>query len=184
MRSDGSVQSFLASIGVGGDFGKYCGELDGRLTSLIDALISLAEFPTALGGLVEFLKQFGARKDWPSERYPKARCAVLTAMSLYRDDFVTATSQREVEDVEGRLQQICAALRQKNVLLLPGGALERYLPSFAGDYYKITNEAKNSAIEGELQILARGLTQNEMASRYGALFDLVCCLPSKAPAGT
>jgi hypothetical protein len=181
IRSDGSIQSFLANVGVGRDFSKYCGELDSRLTPVIDRLISTAQAPAELGDLIAFLKQLGPRADWPAERYSRARVAVLTAISLFRSSMVSSTSPAEVEDIEGRLQQICAALRQRNVLLLPGGVLERYLPSFAGDYYKLTNEAKNSAIEAEMRILASGLTEEQMAARYGALFELICRLPSKTP---
>lgn len=181
VRPDGIMQSFLARLGVGTDFGKYCGQLDTRLTLIIDKLLALVQVPTELTSLIEFLKQFGERKEWPSERYPKARCAVLTAMSLYRSALVMATSMGEVEDLEGRMEQICSALRQKNILLLPGGALERYLPSYAGSYYKIADEAKNAALAAEIEKLSDGPSIEEMASRYGVLFEVICSLPAKSP---
>jgi len=131
--------------------------------------------------LIAFLTQFGPRADWAMDRYPKARCAVLTAISRFRADVELATSPREVADVEGRLQQICAALRQNNVLLLPGGTLERYLPSYTGDPYKIAEQSKNSAVQAEIEVLAGRLTQEAIASRYGDLFKLICYLPSKKP---
>src|SRR5688572_12439624 len=40
VKSDGTVQSFLATAGVGRDFTKYCGELDKKLTEVIDKLIA------------------------------------------------------------------------------------------------------------------------------------------------
>ena len=33
LKADGSVQSFLVAAGVGNDFGKYCGELERKLTT-------------------------------------------------------------------------------------------------------------------------------------------------------
>jgi len=181
VRTDGSLQNFLANIGVGSDFAKYCGELDRCLTGLIDKLIAVEDAPPSLGSLIAFLTQFGPRADWAMDRYPKARCAVLTAISRFRADVELATSPREVADVEGRLQQICAALRQNNVLLLPGGTLERYLPSYTGDPYKIAEQSKNSAVQAEIEVLAGRLTQEAIASRYGDLFKLICYLPSKKP---
>jgi hypothetical protein len=49
VRTDGSLQNFLANIGVGSDFAKYCGELDRCLTGLIDKLIAVEDAPPSLG---------------------------------------------------------------------------------------------------------------------------------------
>ena len=43
IKDDESVQGFLASAGLGNDFGKYCGQLEQELTQLIDKLDSLVK---------------------------------------------------------------------------------------------------------------------------------------------
>ena len=68
MGDDNSIRSFLASAGVGSDFAKYVGELDKRLTALIDLLLK-----ESLGGHLEalghFLDNLGAdRKKWGKKR--------------------------------------------------------------------------------------------------------------------
>ena len=85
----------------------------------------------------------------------------------------------EVADIEGRFEQIIKILREKNVHLLPGGTIERYLPSYNGDDYQLTDRAKLEAFNAEIQELSKPLTQSELSLRYGDLFDAVCRLPSK-----
>ena len=40
IKDDESIQSFLASAGLGNDFVRYCGQLDRKLTCLIDRILS------------------------------------------------------------------------------------------------------------------------------------------------
>jgi hypothetical protein len=181
IRPDGGVQSFLAAAGVGADFTRYCGELDRILTSALDTLVAAPDTPAALAPLIAFLKQWGPKANWASDRLAKGRVAVVTAISRKSAEMITVLSPAIVSDIEGRMQQICAALRQKNVLLLPGGTLERYMPSYTGDHYAIADEAKSAALQSELTILAGGLSAEALAARYGVLYELICALPSKDP---
>jgi hypothetical protein len=132
VRADGSVQHFLATSGVGNDFGKYCGELESKLTGVIDRLLAVSPAPAALARLVEYLSGLGPRERWKGKVWAKARVAVLTAISRDRAAVVTTIPQADVEEIEGRLNQIVSALRQRNIVLLPGGTLERYLPKYPG----------------------------------------------------
>ncbi len=177
IREDESIQNFLASAGLGSDFGKYCGELAQKLTCLIDQLltVSLTGELTRLG---EFLRGLGERKQWNQERWAKARTAVMTAISLYEKD-VASVSEKDVEDIKGRLTQIVNALKEKNIHLLPGGTIERYLPCYCGDDYKLAEHAKRRAVEDEIQELSKSLTEEELSSRYDELYNAVCNLPSK-----
>jgi len=184
VRGDGCVQSFLLIAGVGNDFSKYCGELDKKLTNVIDRLLSLASLPQLLDGLVGFLTSLGDRAKWNGKAWAKARVGVMTAISRNRAAMVSALSQADVEEIEGRIKQIVAALRQKNVLLLPGGTLERYLPSYAGDHYNITDDAKRQAVAEEIQEMAKPMTETEMEARYGDLYKLVRALPAKVSVDT
>jgi hypothetical protein len=72
-----------------------------------------------------------------------------------------------------------AALKQRNINLLPGGTLERYLPKYIGDDYKLEDAAKRKAVGEEMEEMAKAMTASELASRYGELYEAVCALPSK-----
>ena len=178
IRDDESIQSFLASAGLGNDFAKYCGELDRKLTCLIDQLLTVS-LPKELIRLDEFLKGLGNRQQWNKEQWAKARTAVMTAISRYEKD-VSSVSKKDVEDIKGHLKQIVTALKEKNIHLLPGGTIERYLPCYCGDDYKLAEQAKRRAVEEEIQELSKSLTEAELSSRYDELYNAVCNLPSKA----
>ena len=176
IKGDQSIQSFLASSGLGSDFAKYCGQLDQALTKLIEKLLC-GPLPTGLTRLGDYLKGFG-NTPWEPGQWDNARTAVMTAMSRYKNDMESILGP-EVADIEGRFEQIIKILREKNVHLLPGGTIERYLPSYNGDDYQLTDRAKLEAFNAEIQELSKPLTQSELSSRYGDLFDAVCRLPSK-----
>ncbi len=179
VKGDGSVQSFLVTAGVGNDFSRYCGELDAKLTGMIDRLLVVNPVPPLLARLVEFLTRLGPRAQWNGKLWAKARVSVMTAISRNRSAVIAAISQTDIEEIEGRLKQIVTALKQRNIILLPGGTLERYLPKYAGDYYEPTDDAKRQAVGEEIEEMAKAMTAAELAARYGELYEAVCALPSK-----
>lgn len=179
VRADGSVQSFLVAAGVGDDFGKYCGELEARLTKMIDQLLALSSTPPPLTRLLEFLRGLGPRDAWDSKRWARARVSLVTAISRHNTDIAAITSNAAVADVEARVKQIVAALRQRNISLLPGGTIERYLPKYCGDPYELSDEAKRQAVTAEIEEMAKPMSEAQLSSRYGDLYEAVRNLPSK-----
>ncbi len=178
VRDDQSIQNFLASAGVGTDFSRYCGELDRELTRTIDAL--LAPPPTtAAGELVSYLRSLGAREVWQGKTLARARVAVLTAISRFRADVVSLVGAAAVANVEGRLAQLIQVLRLKQVHLLGGGTLERYLPSYMGNAYVIPDDQKRLAVAAELDYLSTQRTDAELQSRYTDLYTACSLLPAK-----
>ena len=188
---DKSIQSLLLDAGVGDDLVEYIGALYQLLTRLIDVLHSLS-----LSGNLESLQDF--LRNFENDRNPKqlarARVAVMTAISCYRDDVLSTVSETDIEgiiqDIEGRWKQILTALRERNIHVLPGGALERYLPSFEGDIYKPTPESKNQAFETELRKLLGfwkwpdESRESRLQDRYGDLYSVIKRLPSKPDVDT
>jgi len=179
LKDDGSVQSFLATAGVGSDFSKYCGELDRKLTKVIEQLLVTNPTPELLTRLIAIFNKLGPKTQWVPKDWSKARVAVMTAISRNRSAVIEAISETEVEEIEGRLTRIVDTLRQRNIILLPGGTLERYLPKYSGDYYELTDEAKRKAVGDEIEEMAKTMTDAELAARYGELYNAVCALPSK-----
>lgn len=178
IKDDASVQSFLATAGLGSDFGGYCGQLESALTDLIDQLVN-AELPENLQPLGMLLNGLGERAQWNKEHWKKARTAVMTAISRHREDMVSVASLPLVEDLEGRRTQILSTLSAKNIHVLPGGTIERYLPSYMGDEYKLTSDSKVQAITAEIQEMSKLSKEEELVERYGDLYAAVCALPSK-----
>ena len=188
IRDDKTIDGFLASAGLGSDFAKAFSLLVGDLKELLNKLPT-SGLPATLKGLQDALSGLGDdSKNWNYEGWSKARVMVLTAISLYREDMVSATDQKIVEGIEGRRDQILTALRSRNIQVLPGGTLERYLPHFEGDVYRPTPGAKQSALEAELvqiqeiQKSSDFKKEEKLAERYGDLHTTICRLPSKTEA--
>lgn len=184
---DDAVRSLLASAGVGPNFVKYVGELDRALTALIDLLLE-----TTLDGHLQPLHHvftnLGAdRTKWEKDHLRKARMATMVMVSRNRDAIVSIVPENTVEDIEGRLQVILGILADRNIHVLPGGTIERYLPCFAGDPLDPKPEAKRSAVISEVQEMQRICDSNDLGrdeallDRYGDLYEVVGRLPSKAP---
>ena len=182
IKEDESVQSFLASAGLGSDFGKYCGQLEKELTGLITKLIN-ADLPDNLNSLHTFLNGLGQKNQWNPEQWKKARTATMTAISRYRSDMAFVVSTPSVEDIEGRRAKIITALDEKNIHVLPGGTLERYLPYYKGDDYDLSSDAKRQAINAEIAEITKPLSEEDLLERYGELYTTVCRLPSKEEVG-
>lgn len=175
IRDDHTIADFLATLGLGTDFGRYCGALEQALTTAITQIRS--QNPSSVSDLRTKLDQLAP--DTQGDNWPKARVAVLVQLKRDRESLLRATSLQLVQDIEGRLNQIITALRQKNILLLPGGALENYLPSYTGSSFEVPNSAKRSAVESEIEILSQGLSDTEMENRYRDLYVAIKSLPAK-----
>ena len=178
VRDDLSIQSFLASVGLGSDFGKYCGQLEQELGHCIDCLLA-ASLPNDLSRLGEFLNGLGEKSEWKRDQWRKARTAVMTALSRYRENFASIVSEGLLETIEGRRDQIITALNTRNIHVLPGGTLERYLPHYTGNEYELTADAKREAVYAELEEMTNHRSEDALADRYGDLYIAVRSLPSK-----
>lgn len=182
---DDSISSILASAGIGTNFGQYVGDLDKCLTEVIDLLLT-----KSLGGDLEPLGNFFSklgedRKQWNKEKLARARVAVMTVFSQSRDEVTSIVPQHTVEEIEGRWRKILEILADKNIHVLPGGTIERYLPHFAGDVLNPSPNAKGNAVAAELKELQRisefeyATREASLVSRYGKLYGIVKMLPSK-----
>jgi hypothetical protein len=179
VKRDGSVKSFALTAGVGNDFSKYCGELETKLTEVIKQLLSPKTVESSLSRLLEFLKGLGPRNSWTNDKWCKARVSVMTAIGRRRSAVVSMTSRTDVEDIEGRLRKVIEALKENNIVLLGSGTLESYLPSYAGDPYKLTDDAKRQAVFAEIEQM-KGMTDQQLLDRYGELYEAVHALPGKS----
>ena len=178
IKEDKSIQSILVTAGLGDNFGKYCGALEQKATDLIDKLLPASLTPQ-LNGLKTFLGGLGPRSQWQKEQHARARVALMTTISRHRGGVISASSEVEVTDIEGRLGQILAALEEKNIHVLPGGTLERYLPLFSGSELDPTPDQKREAVLAELEAMADIATKEQLSCRYTALYKAIRSFPSK-----
>jgi hypothetical protein len=184
IRADGTIAEFLAALGLGGDFGRYCGELDRKLTEAVQKVRESTERNENVVQLRSYIEGLADGGELRDKNLARARVAVLIDLRGRRQDIAHIVSEVLAADIEGRLAQIVEVLRAKNVLLLPGGALEHYLPSYQGDRYALSDAAKRAAVDTEVALLSSGALDCVLAERYGDLFAKVTALPAKAPVDT
>ena len=181
IRADGSVGEFLATLGLGVDFGRYCGELDQKLTAAIDAIRSVSEAPINLQKLKQHIEQLAGGDALRDQNLSRARVAVLMDLMVPGESLTSIIGSSLSADIKGRLARVLEILSQKNVFVLPAGALEHYLPEYRGDRYILSEGAKRTAVAAEVSALASGVYLASLHERYGALFENICKLPAKAP---
>lgn len=186
ISDDEAVRNFLVTEGLGNDLDDYCGQLERKLTELIKQLLdSIGCMPPELAGLSGFLESCRpAGQQWDKGKLAKARTAVMTAISRYKAHLESLVGKAKIEDVEGRRNQILCALAKKNVYVLPGGTLERYLPHYVDNEYKLNEERKQKAVYAEIEELSSLNSKDEITARYGELFLIVCRFPSKPEVNT
>lgn len=182
--ADGEIIKFLSTLGLGNNFGRYCGELDRQLTDAIESIRNFGEANTQLDELRSYIQSLEQNGKLENKNLARARVAVLIDLSSRRGVIVSAIGEAMASDIEGRLTQIIEVLRSKNVFLLSGGALEHYLPSYSGHRYSLNDTAKRKAIEDEVIQLAAGSFDGSLLERYRSLFEAILMLPAKHPVDT
>ena len=63
IKDDETIQGFLLAAGLGNDIAKYCGELDRKLSQLIDCVVSERSLDPALDGLRGYIMKLGDRAE-------------------------------------------------------------------------------------------------------------------------
>ena len=182
--ADGEVVAFLAALGLGSDFGRYCGELDRQLTSAIKLIRDCNEYCDSVVPLKHYISSLLENNELVGKNLARARIAVLIDLATRKDDLTKIIGDPLARDIQGRLLQITSVLASKNVYVLTGGALEHYLPSYSGDRYALDDSAKRLAIEREVAYLADCCPEVDLALRYGDLFLKVAKLPGKEKVNT
>ena len=92
IQSEESIKTYLVGAGHGIGLDTYCGELESRLTDLIDDILAKPTY-AFFQPLVAFLQTFGLkRSEWKNLHLSKARTAVVTAFDRHWDQFMGTSS--------------------------------------------------------------------------------------------
>lgn len=178
VKTDECVSDFLADLGVGTDFGKYCGELDRVLTNLVNDVRKYKGNSSEVLELKSYIEGLVVNGELKDKNLAKCRIAVITDIASRKSFLTTELSKTSINDAEGRLKKIIEILKDKNIFVLPGGALEHYLPSYSGNRYVLSEETKRNAVRDELELLANGDADSILATRYGELYKYISALPA------
>ena len=181
VNEDNRISEIGAALGLGDNFAKYCGELERVLTDAIEIIRNCKIYE--LSDLREYLNGILENGKNDPQKLGKARVAVLVKLNQCEDAFRQVLSGQLITNIKGRLDKITSMLRTLRIVLLPGGALEHYLPSFNGNIFDLHENPKRNAVQEELELLASDSNFN-LEERYGDLFRSISYLPAKPEVDT
>ena len=176
--------SFLTNHGLGSEFRRYCGELDRLLTDNIKEIRSKGDIADPTARLVSFLDTLSSDGSLSGDALARARVAFLVHLRKYRDHLSLYLPKEKLADIQGRFEKIVEVLREHKIFILPGGALEHYLPNYNGSIYSIDDSAKKTAVQKEIIFLSGVSDRAVLTSRYGDFYEAICMLPAQEAATT
>jgi hypothetical protein len=164
----------VASAGHG-KFDELVGKLQRSLSDALTKIGTVADdvLPPALSELRIFLVEHGG-----DDELHRRRVAVLVAIAEKAEDVRVVLGEAS-DTIRGFLGAILAHLSAVDIHVLPGGALENYLPAYTGNRFEIPDEAKRSAALAEQSWLASPRDSAGLAARYGDLLPIVERLPAR-----
>lgn len=175
-ETDDKILTFLAKIGAGTEFQRYCGELEQFLTGIINEILEKESINQLILHLKDYLKKVMNTDD--KDKHKKARVALLIHLDKHRESLCTFLSELQIISIEGKFSNILEALKKQGVYLLRGGALEHYLPSYVGNIYEIDDSIKKKTIEKEIEYINISLKHEELNDRYKYLYEIISLLPA------
>jgi len=172
-EQDSDLASRIAEAGHG-ELEEMTSKLLRWLTEAVEQLerSHASEPSSALDDLRQFFTAHPGR-----DNLNKRRVALLVALAERRDAIRQALGK--ADQINGLLKAVLDHLGESDIHVLPGGALENYLPSYQGNRFQIPDSAKNAAAMDELTWLAPKRNESDIVERYGDLVAIIRKLPSR-----
>jgi hypothetical protein len=156
------------------DFDRLRGQLEKALTAALRKFGAVvdASLPVGLKDLREYLTA-------ESDSVVKQRVAFLVALARRENELRDCGLSADADAILGLRQALLTHLASAGIWVLPGGALENYLPSYSGNPYRIADDAKPRVTAAELEWIAAKPSIGDVGRRYGSLADIVAALPAR-----
>lgn len=168
------MQELVGAITKAGhdSFDRLRGQLESSVNKALAILLQMKaeQVPSAIVALHSYVTV--------TADHAKRRLGLLVTIASQPEDLRLVVGNT-VDTIRGQLNALLEHLASAHIHVLPGGALENYLPSYTGNPYQISDEDKVTAEATELAWLAQPRTAGEVGARYGALARVVTALPAK-----
>lgn len=169
--SDEKVIGYFSTKGFGSDISVAIGDIERKLLSISDNLVTKSSPDSNVQGLIDFLKPMYVNKV---ENLDKIRDAVYLAtyrFKLLLKETVDRALQADVEFIVGRSLALVEAIKMANIFIIPQGELEHFFVNSSVDYLNITSKDKLFHDEKDF-ILSLG-NKEDIASNYSELVGLL-----------
>lgn len=168
---DEKVIDFFSTKGFGPDISVAIGDIERKLLSISDNLVTKSSPDSNVQGLIDFLKPMYVNKV---DNLDKIRDAVYLATYRFKvllKETVDRVLQADIEFIVGRSLALVEAIKMANIFIIPQGELEHFFVNCSVDYLNITNKDKLFHDEKDF-ILSLG-NKEDVGSNYSELVGLL-----------
>lgn len=160
-----------------GTFDRLAGNLLRTLTSAVTTVESSAAADAGLPPQLMPLSEFIRSHPGP-DHLDSRRIAVLIDCSEH-SEFMRLLLGGIADEIRGFLKSLLDHLSSVDIHVLPGGALENYLPSYKGNRFVVPSDVKRDVVAKEQSWLTTTRDHAAIRSRYGGLISIVEKLPAR-----
>lgn len=176
-QEDEYCTKYIQENGLGTDLSNLIGELDRKLKSIADELITKSVTDADINHIIDYLKPIIGIAD--------KRNSVITSMLIaivkFKDKIFAELSpvqQGEINYVIPRFKHLLDAFKAANIFIFPKGEIEHYYTQTEIDYLNFTDKDKNISFHTERDYILACNDAAELETNYG---ELIPVLKSSVP---
>jgi len=165
LRNNTKLSATLGAKGLGTDLRDALAQFCQRLDALEKALAAVPP-----GAHDELRLAVAAASERETKRY-----RLLILLQHRNEDLHAAVPDQggTVDYLTGKLARLCESCAEAGLHLLPLGALENHCPSYDGDAWNISENAKTSCFKEELDFLLEAPDPAAVEARYPELIPIL-----------
>lgn len=176
-QSDIQCNSFIQNKGLGTDLSNLIGELDRKIKSVADDLVTKTTSDSDLKHIINYLKPIIGNED----NKHNVVVSTLLAIIRFKSKIISIVSEEQKTNVTfilPRFHLLLDALKEANIFIFPKGEIEHYYCQSSIDYLKFSDKEKNNSFHKERDYILECSNQSELESNYS---DLIQILKSSVP---
>ncbi len=176
-QADNNCTSYIQENGLGTDLSNLIGELDRKLKTVADDLITKTSPDSDVTHLIDFLKPIISVAD--------KRNTVVISMMIALIKFnskilatVSSSQQSEITYIVPRFHKLLEAFKAANIFIFPKGEIEHYYTQTTIDYLNLTDKEKNSSFHTERDYILASDDKTALEIEYDDLVRVLkTCVP-------
>jgi len=170
VSADERAQNFVQENGIGSNLMTEIGDIETKLKSIADDIITQTTTYSDITELINHLKSLPVTSD----EIHKFRYSMLLGIIRYKNkitNIISAGLKADLNLILGRVRKLIEAFETCNVYILPLGELEHYFKKSPINYLNIGSKDKLFEIERDYILLCND--KNELITNYSLLVDIL-----------
>ncbi|AZB09971.1 hypothetical protein EG344_14695 [Chryseobacterium sp. G0162] len=176
-QQDENCTKYIQNNGLGTDLSRLIGELDQKLKSIADELITKTVLDKDINHIIDYLKPIIGTSD----KRNSVITSMLIALVKFKDKILVQLSskhQGEIHYILARFTHLLEAFKAASIFIFPKGEIEHYYTQTEIDYLNFTDKDKNTSFHTERDYILSSTDSNKLEENYG---ELISILKSSVP---